>query len=75
MVFFFPLSVFSSVLACTCTKTQDIIFTDIDSLLIISVLPNPGFSPVKDVLIDRRVACCQKECVACGNYHSLAERC
>ena len=74
--FFFPLSVFSSVLACTCTiKTQDIIFTDIDSLLILSVLPNPGFSPVKGVLIDRWVACCKKECVACGNYHSLAERC
>ena len=48
-------------------KAQDIIFTDTYSLLIISVLPNLGFSPVKGVLIDRSVVCCQKECVACGN--------
>lgn len=55
-------------------KAQDIIFTDTYSLLIISVLPNPGVSAVKGVLIDRSVVCCQKECVACDNWHSLAER-
>ena len=55
-------------------KAQDIIFTDTYSLLIVSVLPDPGVSPVKGVLIDRSVVCCQKECVACGDWHSLAER-